>query len=790
MRCLISYLVCQSWTFANRLVAANITKLSDYTYFNLIELWKFLTPTLKDKSLLNGISNPKLKNTTLVLSMETKMVLINLSWLFNTIAEYRDAKYVVNTEQIYLDFYNLLKGESINLEDLNTTKKYPADVIRRCIYILIYQLVHGKSVDINKLKEETKDLDEKAVNTLLTKMEKNNKIDLQTVLDEYIIEENNDVIELDKYTEIAEDGFDFAKLEEDEAKVATATAGVFESIEELKKYKAKDDARMKAIRELEYLRENKLISTANYKKFLQALDNQDKIINPYSGEGEISNILDYDTDDFVIKDTDTQIANSVILFDKAASEDTNGASIKKYIMEQYHKDIVRAVYGLQQNNIIILNYKINHLENIMGASEEHEIEVMNLNGKKTTLRFEIPYIDEDGVFSVSSNKYRIRMLRTEVPIRKIDGLTVCLNSYYGKLFVSKARFSSYNIGDWFSKSMIAKQDKNKMWYDKKLTNLNIVGSETPDANLPLVYGQISRNTKGFVYDNIEFVFDYRERQLLLEGITDEELAKLESNNGILIGRKGKVLYFMLPDNDIVVNDGKKSENIGSIYTLLNIDTNTMPIEYAGIVLLKEYTPIVVLLSYYLGLENLLKLTKVKYSYDGPKARVNITKDQYVVKLADKKIIFTKDYGLNDLIYGGLLTLQKQIKDLPMDVFNNRVKFNTMFNLLFKMESTVRYTNEIKLIENMFIDPMTLNVLKEMKEPENVPALLIRACELLTDDNYRHPNNLNDMLIKGYERIAGFIYKELVTVVKDYENKSMFSRANMVMDKYAIMNKIN
>ena len=247
---------------------------------------------------------------------------------------------------------------------------------------------------------------------------------------------------------------------------------------------------------------------------------------------------------------------------------------------------------------------------------------------------------------------------------------------------------------------------------------------------------------------------------------------------------------MLPDNDIVVNDGKKSENIGSIYTLLNIDTDTMPIEYAGIVLLKEYTPIVVLLSYYLGLENLLKLTKVKYSYDGPKARVNITKDQYVVKLADKKIIFTKDYGLNDLIYGGLLTLQKQIKDLPMDVFNNRVKFNTMFNLLFKMESTVRYTNEIKLIENMFIDPMTLNVLKEMKEPENVPALLIRACELLTDDNYRHPNNLNDMLIKGYERIAGFIYKELVTVVKDYENKSMFSRANMVMDKYAIMNKIN
>ena len=775
--------------FSKKLATGNINKLTEYSYFNLIELWKFLTPELKDKSIFNGINNTKLKNTTLLVSMETKMILLNLDWLFNTVAEYSDNKYAVNTEQAYLDFYNLLKQERINLESYNV-KKYPADIIRKCIYIMIYQLVNGKSVDINKVKEDKEDLESHAVTTLVEKMEKDKSISLQTVLDKYIIEESSDTISLDENTEIDEDSIDFSKLETDEAKIATATGNTFDTMEELKKYSAKEDVLFKTIRELEYLRENKLISTSNYKKFLEAIKNQDKIINPYTGEGEINNILDYKTDDFTIKDLDSKIEDSVILFDKAASEDTNGTNTKKYIMEQYHKDIVRAVYGLQQNNIIILNYKISNIENIMGASEEHEIEVMTLSGKKTTLRFEIPYIDEDGVFSISQNKYRIRMLRTEIPIRKIDGVTVCLNSYYGKLFISKAKYSNYNIGDWFAKYMLAKQNSSSKYYDKKLTNLNIIGAEIPDVKLPVTYGYIARRSKGFIYNNIEFNFNYPEREVLVNDIEENEFNKLEKEYGILIGRKDKELFFMLPDNDIIVYDGRKSNNIGSIYTLLDIDSDTMPIEYAGITLLKEYTPIVILLSYYLGLESLLKLTGVKYEYSGAKSRVDINERQYVIKFLDKKLILTKDGALNDLIYGGLLALQKTIKDISIEVFNNRVKFNTMFNKLFKMESTVRYVNEIKLIENMFIDPMTLNVLKELKEPENIPALFIRACELLQDDNFRHPNNLNDMLIKGYERIAGFIYKELVTVVKDYENKSMFSRANMKIDKYSIMNKIN
>ena len=259
---------------------------------------------------------------------------------------------------------------------------------------------------------------------------------------------------------------------------------------------------------------------------------------------------------------------------------------------------------------------------------------------------------------------------------------------------------------------------------------------------------------------------------------------------VLLASKDKSLIFMDFTNNLYLYEKNKLNPIGDIFDYLNIDSSTMPIEYAGIVLLKQYTPLVFLLGYYMGMDNLLKMLKVKYDlYDGNK-RVELAKDQYSVRFKDKKIVITKDNGVGDMILGGLIVSENTTKTIPYSNFNSRAGYTVIFNKLFKFESNVRYVNEIKLLEAMYIDPMTLNVIKAMKGPESFVGLLVAAAELLLNNNYGHPNNLNDMVIKGYERIAGFIYKELVLAIKDYENKSVFSKANFVMDKYAIMTKIN
>ena len=120
--------------FATKSTVGNMVKL-DYKYYNLIELWKWLTPSVKQESIFNGIANHKLDKTTLLLSMDTKVVLLNLGFLYNIVEEYKDNKYAVNNESLVQEFFTLL-GLELNQEALNgQVAAYPASMIRNLLYI-------------------------------------------------------------------------------------------------------------------------------------------------------------------------------------------------------------------------------------------------------------------------------------------------------------------------------------------------------------------------------------------------------------------------------------------------------------------------------------------------------------------------------------------------------------------------------------------------------------------------------------------------------------------------------
>ena len=98
-------------------------------------------------------------------------------------------------------------------------------------------------------------------------------------------------------------------------------------------------------------------------------------------------------------------------------------------------------------------------------------------------------------------------------IRKIDATTALLNSYYGKIFITKANANNakVSVGKWFLTMLILKQASDKPEYDKKLANINAEGSSFPDVNLPLLYAQIAGYVKYFNYDGWVFNFNYERK---------------------------------------------------------------------------------------------------------------------------------------------------------------------------------------------------------------------------------------------------------------------------------------
>ena len=218
--------------------------------------------------------------------------------------------------------------------------------------------------------------------------------------------------------------------------------------------------------------------------------------------------------------------------------------------------------------------------------------------------------------------------------------------------------------------------------------------------------------------------------------------------------------------------------------MINLDIEKLPVEYVNARVFKVNVPVVFLLGYYFGsIEKLFKSYKVEFYYE--KSTTRIDKQKYhELKLSNDKLVFRKNKK-TDLIFGGLLTLNNYSKMITR--LNNKNDFDMLFN-------TIGYSlivkNEIPNLNNLFIDPLTLDILKLLHLPETFPGLIIKAVEMLEDDNYKNPNSTIGTSLKGYERMSGMVYRELCCSIRDYKNRSVFGRSKITINPYCVIKKLN
>ena len=105
--------------------------------------------------------------------------------------------------------------------------------------------------------------------------------------------------------------------------------------------------------------------------------------------------------------------------------------------------------------------------------------------------------------------------------------------------------------------------------------------------------------------------------------------------------------------------------------------------------------------------------------------------------------------------------------------------------MLKNGLTSIFLKEIQLANDLFVDPITEEILREINEPTTFTGLLIRSCELLR--NYEHPDSQDLMhsRIRGYERFAGMIYKDLTRAIKAYRDRNYANTSRIEMSPYSV-----
>jgi hypothetical protein len=139
-----------------------------------------------------------------------------------------------------------------------------------------------------------------------------------------------------------------------------------------------------------------------------------------------------------------------------------------------------------------------------------------------------------------------------------------------------------------------------------------------------------------------------------------------------------------------------------------------------------------------------------------------------------------------MVLAGFNEFHRSLRTYNVHEFDRR---GVYLNVLESSGASQRYLREIDLQYQLFIDPITRELLIDMKEPTDYQSLLLRACEMLLTD--QHPDELDSawMRVKGYERMAGAVYSEIVRSIRVHNGRAGKSRVPIDLHPFQVWKNI-
>lgn len=540
---------------------------------------------------------------------------------------------------------------------------------------------------------------------------------------------------------------------------------------------------------LEELIDKNLVTAAEYRRMQRLAQSYKHIKNPWDDSETLEEAMVITDEDLVFAET-TAYPDTDAVKDKSMLHSTVEMMDSQYIEKVMKKDILNCVLSVQKAGIAVTGYSVRVVEDAVSNYEIHTIQFTPVTGKPSTVQIRVPVVDKRGVYVSNGQRYRLRAQKADVPIRKINHSRVALSSYYSKIFVDRSMRSVFNYDGWISRIIVEMgQDKD----NTTVTDIRLANVADYSVDLPRIYTVLASRLMAFTCDGNQFWFDYKNRAKS-KLFTQDEIDAVEAKyKGMTcVGRHGKQ-FVVLDKNDVFYTVNASSDDLktlGQIEDILGISKEKAPVSVAEVSIFGKTIPIGAVLGYLLGFDALLKLTKAKYRVVGLGDRLTMSDDEYALKFLDETLVFDKTDLRNSLVFGGFLQYHKQLRTFSRHSFNEK---DVYFNVLDANNIGLRYLRELDLMNAMFVDPITKGVLEWMKEPTEYIPLLLRATEMLITRYV--PTTLDAASFdgleraKGYERIPGAVYSELVKSIRVYNSRTASNNNSVSMKPHEVWTNI-
>lgn len=483
-----------------------------------------------------------------------------------------------------------------------------------------------------------------------------------------------------------------------------------------------------------------------------------------------------------IKVEESTIPDRDTIIDKSMLKSTLIDYKAKYIKNVMKRDIASMVTNLMNAGYAVQDFQAVDVADIGGKRTEYAIKIKPIEGAVSTIRFTIPVVEPDGSYKINGVSYSTRAQRGDIPVRVVSPTRVALTSYYGKIFVDRCERRTADYGKWLLRHIraIALMSTNNT-----ITNAVVGNAFESTGEGVRDYTTIAQGFRSFDFmvDGRKYACNFA-ASTIPERFSKDSIAWAKKNKSTPVGLSadGSMLAADKLGTWYVVEQDGATKPVGTIEQLLELNSSKAPVEFAELKVFGKMIPLGIVLGYMMGIRALLAKLRIKPRIVPAGSRPQLAGDEFKVVFADETWIFDRRDPMSRMIFGGMNEFSEAIMRYNAEEFDRK---DVYFNVLESKKLGLRYMREMDTLEQLFVDPITRELLVYYKEPTVFRELLIRAAELLTTD--QHPAEVDGdyMREKDYERFAGILYEQLVRAVRTHNSRPGKERFGLEMKNYAV-----
>lgn len=441
---------------------------------------------------------------------------------------------------------------------------------------------------------------------------------------------------------------------------------------------------------------------------------------------------------------------------------------KSYDIDADLAKIFKSFSTNKEYPVAVRNVEVVNNSNSQDYLNTYILSLEDLNGKRSTMKFDMPILIDDKFMKIKGNKKTMQKQIAPIPVCKIDQDASQISTNYMKVTLSQFGADGKSFVDTDSIVRCLKNGdvgKVKIRYGD---NRNFYDNHSAR---PIDFLDLSSYYSEINIDN-EVIYDF-ELNRLKSLFPDKPL---QSDKSYMVGytqkgNKKTPLYYEYADDTTfsskVLDQLNMDPEFNKVYNKLP-NRSRVRCKYSRARILQINIPVIVLICFYEGLTSALNKSNITYVINDNRVVPDAKQSWATVRFKDAYLHYVNTYESSMLLNGlGVINTQDynisdtDRRDMYLEYMNDNGYGNKVDGLLN--------------FYDLMMDPITVGCCERFGLPTDFVSMLIYASNLLVDNKYIVNTDMSSRRIRSTELIAGYTYLAMAKAYQEYANQKRHGR---------------